>query len=328
MRWLVGALLVLVLLAGTGGRWLYVQLDEPGPLPETAAIVVPRGTEAEIAEDLARSGVIVRPLVFRALALATFRRGPLHAGELLFPAQASVREVLTVLRTSRPVQHRLTIPEGRTAAQVATILDRAEALSGVTPVPEEGAVLPETYDYERGATREQLLDRARMAMDRALDQAWEARTPGSPLVSKEEALVLASIVEKETGKASERPLIAAVFLNRLRQGMRLQSDPTVVYGASGGLGSLGHPILRSELDHADPYNTYLLAGLPAAPICMPGLAAIRAVTQPAMSDALYFVADGTGGHAFARSQDDHLRNVARWRELERIRALPPIPVQQ
>ena len=141
-------------------------------------------------------------------------------------------------------------------------------------------------------------------------------------------LTLASIVERETSQASEeRPLVAAVFLNRLRRGMKLQSDPTVVYGASGGLGSLGHAILRSELDHADPYNTYLIAGLPAAPICMPGLAAIRAVTQPAESDALYFVADGTGGHAFARTQDDHLRNVARWREIERVRALPPIPVQ-
>ena len=328
MRWLVGVVLVLVLLTGAAGGWLYLQLDRPGPLPEAAAIVVPRGAEAEIAQDLARSGVITEPLVFRALALVTFRRGPLHAGELLFPAQASLREVFTVLRTSRPVQHRLTIPEGRTAAQVATILDQAEALTGATPVPEEGAVLPETYSYERGATREQMLDRARTAMDRALDAAWEARTPGSPLTSKEDALVLASIVEKETGKASERPLIAAVFLNRLRQGMKLQSDPTVVYGASGGLGSLGHPILRSELDHADPYNTYLIPGLPAAPICMPGAAAIRAVTQPAVSDALFFVADGTGGHVFARTQDDHLRNVAHWREIERVRALPPTPIQQ
>ena len=165
-------------------------------------------------------------------------------------------------------------------------------------------------------------------MDRALEAAWEARQPGLPLVSKAEALVLASIVEKETGKAGERPLIAAVFMNRLRQGMKLQSDPTVVYVASGGLGSLGHPITRSELDQVDAYNTYVIAGLPPAPICMPGLAAIRAATQPATSDALYFVADGTGGHAFARTQDDHLRNVAHWREIERARAQPPVPVQQ
>ena len=328
MRWLVGAVLILVLLAGAAVGWLYLQLDAPGPLPEAATIVVPRGTEAEVAEDLARSGLVAQPLLFRALALATSRRGALHAGEFPFPAHASLREVLTVLRTSRPVQHRVTIPEGRTAAQVATILDQADALTGPPPVPAEGAVLPDTYNYERGATREQVMDRAQTGMDRALEAAWEARTPGSPLASKQDALVLASIVEKETGKASERPLIAAVFLNRLRLGMKLQSDPTVVYGASGGLGSLGHPITRSELDHADPYNTYIIAGLPAAPICMPGIASIRAVTQPAATDALYFVADGTGGHVFARTQDDHLRNVARWREIERVRALPPVPVQQ
>ena len=328
MRRLALVALAVVLLFGGSAGWIFLQYDAPGPLPVATAVVVPRGGLQEIAADLAQSGVIIRPLVFRALAIATLRHGPLHAGELQFPADASIRQVLTILRTARPVQHRLTIPEGLTAAQVAGIVDAADALTGDAPVPEEGAILPNTYDYERGTTREQLLDRARLAMDRALDAAWDARAPGSPLLTKQEALVLASIVEKETGKPAERPLIAAVFLNRLRQGMKLQSDPTVVYTASGGLGSLGHPITRSELEQLDPYNTYVIAGLPPSPICMPGLAAIHAVTQPAGSDALFFVADGTGGHAFARTQDDHLRNVAHWRDIERARAQPPVAVQQ
>jgi UPF0755 protein len=327
MRRLAAAALVLILAIGGLAGWLYLQYDAPGPLPSATAIVVPRGGLQDIAADLAQQGVVARPLVFRALALATIRRGPLHAGELLFPETASIHQVLAILRTARPIQHRLTIPEGLTAAQVAGIVDAADALTGDAPVPAEGSILPDTYNYERGTTREQLLDRARLAMDRALEAAWDARQPGLPLASKAEALVLASIVEKETGKASERALIAAVFMNRLRQGMKLQSDPTVVYVASGGLGSLGHPITRSELAQVDPYNTYVIAGLPPGPICMPGLAAIRAATQPAMSDALYFVADGTGGHAFARTQDDHLRNVAHWREIERARAQTPVPVQ-
>jgi UPF0755 protein len=315
---------VLLLAAGGGGLFLYRAYDAPGPLPEAANIVVPRGGFAELGQNLQQQGVVVSPLLFRAFALATHSDGPLHAGELAFPAAASLRQVLTILRTAHPVQHRLTIPEGLTAAQIAHLVDSADALTGDTPVPAEGSVLPETYAYERGTTREQLLDRARTAMDRALQRAWDSRKPGLPLATKEEALVLASIVERETAKPEERPIIAAVFLNRLRLGMKLQSDPTVVYGASGGLGVMDHPITRSELDHVDTYNTYIIAGLPPAPICMPGQAALRAVTQPATSDALYFVADGTGGHVFARTQDDHLRNVAHWRDIERARALAPV----
>ena len=323
--------IVLVLLLGSAagaGFWFYRQLDAPGPLAATTDVVVPRGGLADVAQELQQHGVIDRPLVFRAFALATTSDGPLHAAELAFPAGASLRQVLAVLRTAHPVQHRLTIPEGLTAAQVARLFDSADALTGDTPVPAEGTILPETYSYERGTTREQLMDRARSAMDRALQKAWDSRTPGLPLANKADALVLASMVERETAKPEERPIIAAVFLNRLRLGMKLQSDPTVVYGASGGLGVLDHPITRSELDHVDAYNTYSIAGLPAAPICMPGQAALRAATQPADSDALFFVASGTGGHVFARTEGDHLRNVARWRDIERARALPPLPVQQ
>ena len=327
-RLALAVLLVVVCCAAGGGFWFYRLVDAPGPLATAADIVVPRGGSAEIAQGLSQQGVIATPLLFRIFALVTASQGTLHAGELAFPASASLRQVLAILRTAHPVQHRLTIPEGLTAAQVARLIDAAAPLSGDTPVSGEGSLLPETYSYERGTTREQLVDRARAAMDRALQRAWDARSPGLLLANKAEALVLASMVERETARSEERPVIAAVFLNRLRLGMKLQSDPTVVYGASGGLGVLDHPIMRSELDHVDAYNTYSIAGLPAGPICMPGQAALRAATQPAASDALFFVANGTGGHAFARSQDDHLRNVAHWRDIERARAIPPLPVQQ
>ncbi len=319
MRRLLLALLIVLLAAGGAAVWLATRYATPGPLPAASAIVVPRGGLAELAENLQRQGVVSHPLAFRVLAVLTAANGPLHAGELIFPAAASPRQVLAVLRTARPVQHRLTIPEGLTAIQVARLVESTEALAGDVPVLAEGSILPETYQYERGATREQVLDRARAAMDKALQRAWDARTPGLALASKAEVLVLASLVERETAQPEERPLIAAVFLNRLRQGMKLQSDPTVVYGASGGLGVLDHPITRAELDRDDPTNTYRIAGLPPAPICMPGLAALRAATQPALTDALYFVADGSGGHAFAGALGEHLRNVARWRDIERVR---------
>ncbi len=325
MRRLLAALLLILLAAGGTAAWLTSQYGAPGPLPITSVIAVPRGGPAELAADLRRQGVVAHPLAFRILALATAANGRLRAGEFAFPAAASVRQVLAVLRTARPVQHRLTIPEGLTAAQVAHLVDAADALAGDTPIPAEGSILPETYQYERGATREQLLDRARAAMEAALQRAWDSRTPGLPLAGKAEALVLASLVERETARPEERPLVAAVFLNRLRQGMRLQSDPTVVYGASGGLGVLDHPITRAELDRDDPANTYRIAGLPPTPICMPGLAALRAATQPAATDALYFVADGAGGHAFAGTVGEHLRNVARWRDIERTHQ-PPTPI--
>ena len=316
MRRVLLAGLLVAIAIGVGAAWISQQWTAPGPLPAAEAIVVPHGGLADVAAALEQHGAIRSPLVFRAIAVATAEQGPLHAGELPFPAAASLRDVLSVLRTARPVQHHLTIPEGLTAAQVAELVDAAPALTGDAPVPAEGAILPETYDYELGSTREQLLERARVAMGRALDKAWNDRAPGLPLVSKQEVLVLASMIERETAKPEERALVAAVFLNRLRLGMRLQSDPTVIYAVSGGLGVLDHPIGRAELDHDDPYNTYHIPGLPPGPICMPGMASLRAATQPAASDVLYFVADGSGGHAFARSEEDHQQNVARWRSLE------------
>ncbi len=327
MRRFLAVLLILVLLAGGGSAWLYGQYDVPGPLPAEANLVVPRGGLDVLAASLAQQGVITRPRLFQIAALLTRGDGPLHAGELPFPARASLRQVLAVLRTAKPVEHRLTIPEGLTAAQVAMLLEKVDAATGSAAIPAEGSILPETYSYERGASREQLLDRARTAMAHTLAHLWATRTPGLPLANPQEALALASIVERETAKPEERPLIAAVFLNRLRLGMKLQSDPTVIYGASGGLGVLDHPLTRVELDHDDPYNTYRIPGLPPGPICMPGVASLRAVLQPAQTNALYFVADGTGGHVFSATEQEHLRHVAQWREIERERGQAPAPVQ-
>jgi UPF0755 protein len=322
IRTTFAVLIALVLILGGTAFYAYRLLDQSGPLQAARSVAVPRGGIGEVADALAREGVIAGPLPFQAAALATSGDGAIHAGELEFPAGASLRQVLHILRTAKPIQHLVTIPEGLTAQQVAALLDRTPLLEGDPAQPAEGSLLPETYAFDRGTTRAALVDRAAKAMDRALDRAWAARSPAMPLDRPRDVLILASIVERETAKAEERPRIAAVFLNRLRQGMKLQSDPTVVYGASSGAGTLDHGLTRAELDRDDPYNTYRIPGLPPGPISMPGAAALRAVTQPAQSDELFFVADGTGGHVFARTQDEHLRNVARWRGIERGRRQP------
>jgi UPF0755 protein len=247
--------------------------------------------------------------------MASRNAGPLHAAELAFPAHASLAAVLTVLRTGRAVQHRITIPEGLTAAQVALLVDRTAALSGETPVLAEGAVLPDTYEFERGTSRAAVLDRASAAMARALAQIWAQRDEGLALASPQEMLTLASMVERETARPEERPLVAAVFLNRLRRGMKLQCDPTVAYAVSGGTGELERPLTRTDLDWPTPYNTYRLNGLPPGPISNPGLASLLAVAHPAHVEDLYFVADGAGGHVFSRTLDEHNRNAAHWRAL-------------
>ncbi|GAC1481236.1 MAG: hypothetical protein NVS2B11_06440 [Acetobacteraceae bacterium] len=317
------ALLVLALALGGGAWYALDRFDAPGPLAAKTAVLVPRGGIDPVAAALERDGVVGRAWQLEAAALVTRARGGIHAGELEFPAGASLRHVLEVLRSGHPIQHRLTIAEGLTAAQIAILVDRATAVEGETPMVAEGSLLPETYAYERGNTRAALLERAAREMTKAVDQAWSTRAPDLPLANPQEMLTLASIVERETAKPEERPRVAAVFLNRLRRGMKLQSDPTVVYGVSGGAGVLDHGLTRAELDADTPYNTYRIAGLPPGPICMPGGSSLKAVAQPAPGDELYFVADGTGGHVFARTEQEHLRNVSRWREVERVRARPP-----
>ena len=276
-------------------------------------MAVPRGSLDDVGRALAGSGVIANPTAFRAAALATEAQGPLHAGELMFPERASLAEVLFVLRNGKPVQHKLTIPEGLTAAQISRLLERADGLTGDGVVPAEGELLPQTYAYDRGATRDAVAARARAAMERALSQAWADRDPELPLADPHALLTLASMVERETSKPDERAHVAGVFVNRLRHGMRLQSDPTVIYAVAGGLGPLDRPLSHADLKVANPYNTYAVAGLPPGPIDSPGAASLAAAARPLATDDLYFVADGTGGHTFARTLDEHQRNVARWR---------------
>jgi UPF0755 protein len=312
---LAGLLSTAALSAAVAGGWLFWTDGVPGsgPLPEAAAVVVPHGGTRQLAEALQAAGVIDRPLLFQAAAWLTRGEGALHAAEFAFPAHASIRQVLAVLRTAHPVEHHFTIAEGLTGQQIAGLLGRTEAMTGEARTIEEGAVLPQTYDYEFGADRSGLVARAKAAMDKELAAAWANRTPGLPLSGARDALILASIVERETAKPEERPHVAAVYLNRLRQGMKLQADPTVVYFASGGSGVLDHPLTRAELGRDDPFNTYRSAGLPPAPICSPGADTLRAVLHPAASDDLFFVADGTGGHVFSRSYEAHDIAVARWR---------------
>jgi UPF0755 protein len=295
------------------GYWLRVQWDLPGPLAENKDVVVPHGGTSAAAAALKSSGVINNATAFEGLTWLTFFDGSIRAAEFSFPPKASIADVLAILRTAKPVEHRITIVEGLTARQIAALVGAAEAATGPVTVPPEGSALPQTYEFERGMSREAILNRARAAMDKELATAWAARAPNLPLAAPRDLLTLASIVERETAKPEERPHVAAVYLNRLRMGMKLQADPTVAYAVSGGSGVLDHKLNRADLDDDNPYNTYQHAGLPPGPICSPGVASLRAVSRPSNSEDLYFVADGTGGHAFAKTVEAHRRNVAKWR---------------
>ena len=323
MRLLLAALGLGAIVVAGAGFYASRVYDMPGPLAAERAVVVPRGGLGQVASVLKEQGVVRAEWEFEAAALATRGAGSVKAAELAFPAGASLHQVLSVLRTSKPVQHKLTIAEGLTAAQVGAVFAHADALDGEVPAVAEGSVLPETYVYERGTTRTALLGRASRALEAELDDEWSTRSPDLPLATPQDALILASIVERETARPEERKLVAAVYLNRLRRGMKLQSDPTVVYGVSEGSGAIDHGLTRAELDADTPYNTYRYAGLPPGPICMPGHAAIEAATHPADSADLFFVADGTGGHSFAKTEQDHAKNVQRWRAAERARRAMP-----
>ncbi len=295
----------------------------PGPAGADTTVVFRRGAGVgEIAAGLQRAHVIRSGLLFRLMAGATGAGRKLRAGEYDFPAHASLSRVLSMMASGQIVRHWITVAEGRTSGQVLALLNASPVLQGEAEAPPEGSLLPETYEVVRGEERAEVLDRMRAAMDRTLAPLWAARAPGLPVHTPQEALILASIVERETALPAERPRIAAVYENRLVKGMRLEADPVVIYGISKGE-PLGRGLKMSELQAHTPYNVYAMTGLPPTPIANPGRAAIEAVLHPARSDALYFVADGTGGHVFSATYEAHVQNVARWRQIEARRRGAP-----
>ena len=250
--------------------------------------------------------------------LALKASSDLKPGEYSFQKNASLRDVIGTIVEGKVVQHAVTIPEGLTSEQIVARLSDNDIFTGtVREMPREGTLLPETYKFPRGTTREQVIQRMQQAQKRVLAEIWERRNPDIPVRSPEQLVTLASIVEKETGKADERSRVAAVFVNRLRQKMKLQSDPTIIYGLVGGKGTLGRPIKRCEIPQPSPYNTYVIEGLPPGPIANPGRASLEAAANPARTRDLFFVADGTGGHAFTETYDQHQKNVAKLRAMEK-----------
>jgi len=297
-------------------------LAAEGPLEKTRNVLIPRGAgPSTMAKILQEEGVISHPRLFRIALMVDPTPKPIKAGEYEMPPHISMARLVELLQSGKLVQRRLTIPEGTTTAEIVDLVRKTDALSGeVTLDVKEGDLLPETYFYSRGDTRDGMLLRMKEAMEKTLDEAWRKRAPGLPYASKRDALIMASIIEKETSLSSERTRVAAVYVNRLRIRMRLESDPTTIYGVTGGKGMQGRELTRADLQSSSPYNTYVVAGLPPGPICNPGRASILAAVAPAPRDrALYFVADGQGGHAFANNVYEHNRNVARWREIQRQR---------
>ena len=298
---------------GLWAVWSYRGAGPATPDGKPAVVMLRKGAGLnEIAGVLERAHVVRSSSIFIAAAQVTGAARSLKAGEYEFPSKASMARVLADVRAGKIVRHQVTIPEGATSDMVIEILNKEEALSGEAATPPEGAILPETYDFQRGEDRAAVLQRMMDARDKLLATLWAKRQPNLPISTPEEAVILASIVEKETGVASERPRVASIFVNRLRKGMRLESDPTIIYGITRGR-PLGRRILLSELQAPTPYNTYAISGLPPTPIANPGRAALAAVLDPPDTDYLFFVADGTGGHAFAATYEEHLRNVEKWR---------------
>lgn len=310
-----------VLAAGAAFWYGKTEFEKTGPLRAADTVMIrPNTGVSEIAETLERGGFISDARIFRVGVQASGMSAELKAGEYEIKAGASMREIMDLLASGRSVLYSLTIPEGLTVAQAFDRIARHDALTGEMPaeMPPEGSLATDTQRFTRGTTREQII-RKMMADQKALvEEIWARRQPDLPVKDVNEFVTLASIVEKETGRADERPRVAAVFINRLERGMKLQSDPTIIYGIWGGKGKPpDEPIRQSHLESDTPYNTYVIEGLPPGPIANPGRAALEAVANPSRTDDLYFVADGSGGHAFAETLEEHNENVARWRRIER-----------
>jgi UPF0755 protein len=330
-------LLIAAIATMIGIVWSEQRIRAPGPLAADKVLYIAPGTDLpEIIGELDHEGVIDSPFLLNVALLIEGNRSKVKAGEYLFKQGASLRDVMDTLVSGKQILHAVTIPEGLTSQQIVERLEQADFLVGdVRDLPKEGSLMPDTYKVARGASRSDLIKKMQDDQKKVVDQVWARRGNNLPLHSPYELVTLASIVEKETGKADERPHVASVFLNRLTKRMRLQSDPTIVYGLVGGKGTLGRGITRSELEKPTPYNTYAIDGLPPGPIANPGRAALEAVANPSRTQDLYFVADGTGGHVFAETLDQHSRNVQRWRQIEKDakdkagadidKAAPPAP---
>jgi UPF0755 protein len=311
-------ILVLGIAAGVIYQFGKQRFEAPGPLASERVVNIPRGLGLrEIADLLARENVIDQPWVFIGGVLVLKAREDLKYGEYKFGKQITLRETIETIVEGKVVQHAFTIPEGLTSEQIVTRLAEVDFLAGnIREIPKEGTLLPETYNFPRGTTREQVIQRMQQAHKRVLQEIWERRSAEVPVKTPEALVTLASIVEKETGRPDERSRVAAVFINRMRQRMKLQSDPTIIYGLVGGKGTLGRPIMRSEIEQSTPYNTYVVEGLPPGPIANPGRASLEATASPARTKEIFFVADGTGGHAFAENLAQHQQNVAKLRQFE------------
>ena len=333
IRWVM--LFVVVFVTLMGGALFFGRdiIEAQGPLAESKHIVIPRGAgPASMAKVLRDEGVISYPQLFRIALMIDPSSKVIKAGEYEVPAHISMRALLDLLQAGKVVQRRLTVPEGLTTAEIVELVRKTEALSGDIKLDlKEGELLPETYFYSRDDTRESLLLRMKEGMEKTLDEAWRKRAAGLPLPNRRDVLTLASIIEKETGLAAERNRVAAVYINRLRMKMKLESDPTTIYGLTNGKAALGRDLTRADLQSNTPYNTYVVTGLPPGPICNPGRASILAAISPTRERSIYFVADGQGGHAFATNLAEHNRNVARWRDIQRQRqegqntSPPPAP---
>lgn len=312
------AVFVLLMLIAIGGYFGLRQFTSSGPLAEAKTVYVPKGSgRDEIADSLERQGVIDGATTFTTGVYMLGHGNDLKAGEYAFKPGVSMYDVMNILVDGKVIQHSITIPEGLTSQMIIDRLNQDDLLTGdAPPVPPEGALLPDTYKYERGITRSAMVRKMQEEQKALVDQIWKQRAANLPLKSPAEMVTLASIVEKETGQADERPHVASVFINRLQKNMRLQSDPTVIYGMVGGKGKLDRALTSADLTQPTRFNTYTIPGLPPSPIANPGKAAMQAVATPLATKDLYFVADGTGGHAFAPTLDEHNKNVAKWRQFQ------------
>ncbi|MBP1874460.1 UPF0755 protein [Ensifer adhaerens] len=321
----VMTVIVFAALAAAGAVYYAMhQYEKAGPLEANKNFIVRSGAGiSEIASGLERGNIITDGRVFRFVSEAYLDNDTLKAGEYEIKAGSSMQEIMQLLKSGKSILYSVSLPEGLTVKQMFSRLSGDEVLVGDLPkeLPVEGSLKPDTYKFTRGTKRVEIVQQMAAAQKALVDQIWEKRDPNLPVSTVEEFVTLASIVEKETGRADERPRVASVFINRLDKGMRLQSDPTIIYGIFGGDGKpADRPILKSDLDKNTPYNTYIIKGLPPTPIANPGRAALEAVANPSRTPELYFVADGTGGHVFAVTLDEHNANVRRWRKVEAEKA--------